>query len=43
MIPWNYPEPATSYLLINDNGSYVRYEDPNNSFTDLGLVTDAVW
>jgi hypothetical protein len=26
MIPWNYPEPATSYLLINDNGSYVRYE-----------------
>jgi hypothetical protein len=43
LIPWNYPEPATSYLLINDNGSYVRYEDPNNSFTDLGLVTDAVW
>jgi hypothetical protein len=26
MIPWNYPEPATSYLLINDNGSYVRYK-----------------
>jgi hypothetical protein len=43
MIPWNYPEPATSYLLINDNGSYVRYEDPNNSFKELGLVTDAVW
>jgi hypothetical protein len=43
MIPWNYPEPATSYLLINDNGSYTKYKDPNNSFTDLGLVTDAVW
>lgn len=43
MIPWNYPEPATSYLLINENGSYVKYEDLNNSFTDLGLVTDAVW
>ena len=43
MIPWNYPEPATSYLLVNNNGSYVKYNDINNSLTELGLVTDAVW
>ena len=43
MVPWNYPEPATSYLLVNNNGSYVKYNDANNSLTELGLVTDAVW
>ena len=43
MIPWNYPEPATSYLLINNNGKYIKYNDINNSLNELGLVTDAVW
>ena len=43
MIPWNYPEPATSYLLVNNNGTYVKYNDINNSLSELGLVTDAVW
>ena len=43
MIPWNYPEPATSYLLVNNNGTFEKYNDVNNSLSELGLVTDAVW
>jgi hypothetical protein len=43
MIPWNYPEPATSYLLVNNNGTFQKYNDVNNSLSELGLVTDAVW
>ena len=43
MIPWNYPEPASSHLLVNNNGKFSNYYDPNNSFKDLGLVTDGVW
>ena len=43
MIPWNYPEPASSYLLVNQSGKFIKYEDKNESFKDLGLVTDAVW
>ena len=41
MKPWNYPEPASSYLLINENGKYSNYN--KDQFTDLGLVTDAEW
>ena len=43
MIPWNYPEPASSNLLVNNNGKFSNYYDPKNSFKDLGLVTDGVW
>ena len=43
MIPWNYPEPASSYMLENINGKFYLYEDINKSFNDLGLVTDATW
>ena len=43
MIPWNYPEPATSYLLVNNNGTFEKYNDVNSSLSELGLVTDAVW
>ena len=43
MVPWNYPEPASSFLLVNNNGKFSIYNDPNNSFKDLGLVTDGVW
>ena len=43
MIPWNYPEPASSNLLVNNNGKFSNYYDPNSSFKDLGLVTDGVW
>ncbi len=41
MKPWNYPEPASSYLLINENGKFSNYN--TDQFTDLGLVTDAEW
>ena len=41
MKPWNYPEPASSYLLINENGKFSKYY--SNSLIDLGLVTDAEW
>jgi len=43
MIPWNYPEAASSYVLLNHNGKFSLYNDVNNSFRDLGLVTDGVW
>ena len=43
MVPWNYPEPASSFLLVNNKGKFSIYNDPNNSFKDLGLVTDGVW
>ena len=41
MKPWNYPEPASSYLLVNENGKFSNYNE--DQFTDLGLVTDAEW
>ena len=43
MKPWNYPEPASSFVLINDNGNFLNYDDKNQAFKDLGLVTDAEW
>ena len=43
MKPWNYPEPASSFVLINDNGNFINYDDKNQAFKDLGLVTDAEW
>ena len=43
MKPWNYPEPASSFVLINDNGNFINYYDKNQAFKDLGLVTDAEW
>ena len=41
MKPWNYPEPASSYLLVNENGKFSNYD--SSTLTDLGLVTDAEW
>ena len=41
MKPWNYPEPASSYLLVNKNGKFSNYD--SSSLVDLGLVTDAEW
>ena len=43
MTPWNYPEPASSYFLINENGKFIVYNDESNTFLNLGLVTDAEW
>jgi len=41
MKPWNYPEPATSHLLLNENGKFTIHS--SESTVDLGLVTDAEW
>lgn len=43
-IPWAYPEPASSVLLINENGSFVKASDKiAKDLENLGLVNDAVW
>ena len=42
MIPWNYPEPASSYILINENGKFSELMNQTD-LKDLGLVTDAEW
>lgn len=41
--PWNYPEPASSYILKNNKGKLEV--DPLNSkiFENWGMVSDAVW
>ena len=36
-----YPEPASSYLLINENGKFTKYD--SDSLVDLGLGYDAEW
>ena len=42
MKPWNYPEPASSYLLVNKNGKFTIHES-SSVFNEIGLVTDAEW
>ena len=43
-VPWNYGEPPTSYLLINDNGTFKKdTSEFGKRFSDLGMVTDAQW
>ena len=42
MIPWNYPEPASSYILVNENGKFSELKNQTD-LKDLGLVTDAEW
>ena len=43
-VPGNYPEPARSYLLRNENG---RFVDVTNQLApelrEPGMITDAVW
>lgn len=43
-IPRDYPSPASSRLLINDNGRFTdRTDELAGELMDLGMVTDAVW
>ena len=30
-------------MLVNNNGTFEKYNDVNSSLSELGLVTDAVW
>lgn len=44
LIPGEYPRPASSVLLRNDDGKYVNItQELAPELTELGLVTDAVW
>lgn len=44
MLPHQYPLPATSYLLLNENG---QFKDKTDSLAPelkaIGMVTDALW
>jgi len=37
---FKYPESESSYILVNENGSFTRKDELT---FDLGMVTDAVW
>ena len=41
--PWHYPEPSSSYLLENKNGTYVIDSVNSSLFKNWGMVNDAVW
>ena len=41
--PWNYPEPGSSYFLINNNGKF-QIDDVNRSLLkNWGIINDAIW
>lgn len=43
-IPWAYPEPASSILLVNENGKFVdATADLAPQLKDIGMVNDAKW
>ncbi|MEX0272823.1 MAG: FG-GAP-like repeat-containing protein, partial [Flavobacteriaceae bacterium] len=43
-VPWQYPLPASSMLLVNDNGQLVnRTKEMAAELKDVGMVTDASW
>ncbi|MGB5436994.1 MAG: VCBS repeat-containing protein [Maribacter sp.] len=43
-IPWSYPEPASSAILLNENG---KFRDVTNTMAkdliEIGMVNDASW
>lgn len=44
LIASKYPFPASSYILINENGTFRKDSDKNlSSFQNIGMVTDAVF
>ena len=43
-IPWSYPEPATSALLLNENGKFRNVtKTMAKDLIDIGMVNDASW
>lgn len=43
LVPGNYPEPARSYLLRNDNGRFTDVTDELANGLHPGMISDAVW
>ena len=43
-VPWSYPEPATSVLLLNDNGKFKNVTKKwAKDLIKIGMVNDAAW
>ncbi|MBM1105211.1 VCBS repeat-containing protein [Aurantibacter crassamenti] len=43
-VPWNYPEPTSSRILENKNGTFVDVTKAiAKDLLDIGMVTDATW
>lgn len=43
-IPWSYPEPASSVLLINDNGIFTdKTQELAPDLMNIGMINDASW
>ncbi len=43
-VPWNYPEPASSRIMINENGVFRDItQESASALIEVGMVTDALW
>ncbi len=42
-LPGQYPRPASSYLFMNENGTFVLDKANSEKFQDIGMVTGAVF
>ncbi len=43
-VPWSYPEPSSSSLLLNENGKFTDVSDRLCSeLENIGMVNDAAW
>ena len=43
-VPWAYPEPASSTLLLNEGGTFVDATARlSEDLQDIGMVNDATW
>ncbi|WP_346752144.1 VCBS repeat-containing protein [Splendidivirga corallicola] len=43
-VPWSYPEPTTSRLLLNEKGNFKDItKKVARNLIDIGMVTDAIW
>ena len=42
-VPGHYPQPADSYVLVNDKGNLSVMEKGTDALSELGMVTDAIW
>ena len=43
VVPGSYPEPATSQLLVNEDGNLTRHSDADETQLRLGQISGAVW